>query len=410
MTEKKIKELVIKGIAIMYMIALTVFISEYILNVFETQLWENESFAMRSYIVIGMLVSLVYFSMKENNIFKLMFAYHFILIGTAVCVIIPFKFMLFVLIPMVITAIYDIKAGLVATTSVSVTVMLGMGIYPMYFWGVAFIMILATSCFCVGKFDALWKNIFGKLIFICSELFLLIFFKKYCEDLEYAHIEEVKYGRDFLSDVIDKKNKFIITIIIISVICMIFANVIKIFADKIIYKRTPAIIINKLTSSNSEIVQLMKKKSASLYYHSNEVAEMSRLAAKRIGADYNLAYAGGLFHDLGKVAGSEYIKEGLKLAEQYGIPKDVRTIMVEHNVKSRTPKSKEAAIVMLSDTVVSTIEYVKGTMDKKDISEQVLVENAINKRLTSGALNKSGLTIEEFNIIKETLVNIKEQQ
>ena len=59
---------------------------------------------------------------------------------------------------------------------------------------------------------------------------------------------------------------------------------------------------------------------------------------------------------------------------------------------------------------VSTIEYVKGTMDKKDISEQVLVENAINKRLTSGALNKSGLTIEEFNTIKETLVNIKEQQ
>ena len=84
--------------------------------------------------------------------------------------------------------------------------------------------------------------------------------------------------------------------------------------------------------------------------------------------------------------------------------------MVEHNVKSRAPKSKEAAIVMLSDTVVSTIEYVKGTMDKKDISEQVLVENAINKRLTSGALNKSGLTIEEFNTIKETLVNIKEQQ
>ena len=207
-----------------------------------------------------------------------------------------------------------------------------------------------------------------------------------------------------------EKNSFIISVVVTSIVCMIIANAIKILVDTIIYKKTPTVMIKKLTSAESPAVQLMKKKSASLYYHSNEVAEMSRLAAKRIGADYNLAYAGGLFHDLGKVAGSEYIKEGLKLAEQYGIPKDVRTIMVEHNVKSRTPKSKEAAIVMLSDTVVSTIEYVKGTMDKKDISEQVLVENAINKRLTSGALNKSGLTIEEFNIIKETLVNIKEQQ
>ena len=394
MTEKTIKELVYKCTAIIYMVVLTIFTSKYILKVFEEELLDHEKAAMRAFIALGMLVSLIYFVIKENSILKLMFVYHFILIGTAICIMLPEKYMPLVIIPMVITAIYDIEAGIVVAVSIAATVMLGMGNYPMYVLSGPLVTILLTSCFAVSKFDKVWKNIVGKVIFLFTQLLCLVYFKKYCQ----------------LLDDIYSKNSFIISLMATSVICMIIANAIKILADRIIYKKTPVIIIKKLTAPDSEPVQLIKDKSASLYYHSNEVAEMSRLAAKRIGADYNLAYAGGLFHDLGKVSGSEYIKEGLKLAEKYGIPKDIRTIMVEHNVKSRVPKSKEAAIVMLSDTVVSTIEYVKGTMDKKEISEQVLVENAINKRLTSGALNKSGLTIEEFNIIKETLISIKEQQ
>ena len=395
MTEKKIEKLIYKSLAIIYMTALTIFISKYILRVYETiELWENERAAMRAFVVIGMFVSLVYLSIKEKNVLKLMGMYTFILVGTAICIMLPIKYMPLVIIPMVTTAIYNIQTGLVSAISVGATVMVGMGNYPLYVFSGALIAILGTSCFTVGKFKDLWKNIAGQVGFVLGEIILLIFYKKYCEE----------------SGMIYEKNSFIISVVLVSILCMVLANVIRVFADRIIYKKTPTIIIKKLTSAEAPAVQLMKKKSASLYYHSTEVAEMSRLAAKRIGADYNLAYAGGLFHDLGKVAGSEYIKEGLKLAEQYGIPKDIRTIMVEHNVKSRLPKSKEAAIVMLSDTVVSTIEYVKGTMDKKDISEQILVENAINKRLTSGALNKSGLSIEEFNIIKETLINIKEQQ
>ena len=396
MTEKTIKEIVYKCAAVIYMIAMTIFISKYILKVFEKNLLllDHEKTAMHAFIALGMLVSLIYFAIKEKSILKLMFVYHFIIIGTAVCIMLPIKYMPLIIIPMVITAIYDIEAGIVAAVSTGATVLLGMGNYPLYAFSGPLVIILMTSCFSVSKFDKVWKNIAGKVIFLLSELAFLIYYKMHCKLLEEIY----------------SKNSFIISLMVVSVICMIIANGIKILADRIIYNKTPAVIIKKLTASNSEPVQLMKNKSASLYYHSNEVAEMSRLAAKRIGADYNLAYAGGLFHDLGKVSGSEYIKEGLKLAEKYGIPKDIRTIMVEHNVKSRAPKSKEAAIVMLSDTVVSTIEYVKGTMDKKEISEQVLVENAINKRLTSGALNKSGLTIEEFNIIKETLINIKEQQ
>ena len=49
-------------------------------------------------------------------------------------------------------------------------------------------------------------------------------------------------------------------------------------------------------------------------------------------------------------------------------------------------------------------------MDKKDMSEKSIIENALNKRLTSGTLHMSSLTLEEFEKIKEVLVKIKEQQ
>ena len=84
--------------------------------------------------------------------------------------------------------------------------------------------------------------------------------------------------------------------------------------------------------------------------------------------------------------------------------------MIEHNVKARLPRSKEAAIVMLCDTAISAVEYLRGTMDKKDVSEKTIMENALNKRLTGGTLHMSGLSIEEFDKIKEVLIKIKEQQ
>ena len=79
--------------------------------------------------------------------------------------------------------IYNIKTGLVSAISVGATVMLGMGYYPLYVFSGALIIILATSCFAVGKFNRLWKNILGQVGFVLAEIMLLVYFKKYCEEL-----------------------------------------------------------------------------------------------------------------------------------------------------------------------------------------------------------------------------------
>lgn len=389
-----VKNIAVKSAVVVYMSLLTVFVSYYISKIFAEILWDNERTAITAFISFSFFVSLIYFVITEKKILRLMFIYHFVLLGTAICGLIPLEFRPYMLIPMVITALCGVKAGLVVNGTVCGVLFMGMGEYPLYVFGVSLIAVGALACLAVNSYNRLYKNILVIISYFACELMFLLFFRYYCKES----------GSEYES------SSFVIKIMITCILSLIMANVIKIVIDMFIHKKTPDFLLRKITSDKFEAVMLMREKSASLYYHSTEVAEMSRLAAKRIGANYNLAYAGGLYHDIGKLAGNEYIKEGLKLADRYGIPIEVKAIIVEHNVKSRLPKTKEAAIVMLSDTAVSAIEYVKGTMDKKDISERAIMENALNKRLVTGALRKSGLSIEEFDEIKATLIGIKEQQ
>lgn len=387
-------ELFFKVIAIVYMVGLTGVASYYISNIFYEEMWENERWAITLFIAVGFLITLVYFVRIEKSIIGLLFIYHFLLIGTVICSLLPVKFMPFMLMPLVATAIYDKKAGLLVSVTVSIVLHIGFMDYPMVVFSVIPSVVCVASCFAVWKNGQFISNILGVLSFVATELVCLLIFKHYSEGtgMEYESVG------------------FIVVMVIFGVAIIAVGNLIAIIANWFIWNRVPSFYLDKISNDKYEAVRFMKNKSTSLYYHSTEVAELARLAARRINADESLAYAGGIYHDLGKTTGTEYIKEGLVLAAKYGLPKSVRAIMIEHNVKARLPKSKEAAIVMLCDTAISAVEYLKGTMDKKDMSEKSIIENALNKRLTTGTLHMSTLSIEEFEKIKEVLIKIKEQQ
>ncbi|MBQ2745916.1 MAG: HDIG domain-containing protein [Lachnospiraceae bacterium] len=392
--EKAFKDIGLKVGAVIYMTALTIFLSYYISKIYEEEIWDNERVAITTFIAISFMATLIYLVVTEKKLLAMMSMYHFVLIGTIICVLLPIKYMPFMLIPMVMAAVYDLKAGFITSISVSCVMLVNFDEYPMYIFGIVIPVICASACFAIWKHKEIYKNMAGILFFVSTELVSVLAFKYYCDGIgmEYETVG------------------FVVSMMVVGILTMVVANVLGILINWVLKMKTPAIYLKKISDDNFVAIRLIKNKSTSLYYHSTEVAELARLAARRIGADEELAYAGGIYHDLGKVAGNEYIKEGLALAEKYGIPKSVKAIMVEHNVKSRLPRSREAAIVMMCDTAISAVEYLKGTMDKKDMSEKVIIENALNKRVSSGALHKSGLTIEEFDKIKEVLVKIKEQQ
>ncbi|MDI9488302.1 MAG: HDIG domain-containing protein [Bacillota bacterium] len=155
-----------------------------------------------------------------------------------------------------------------------------------------------------------------------------------------------------------------------------------------------------LLSDDNELLLRMKNYSENLYKHCKLIGDLSGRAANYIDADEDLARAGGYYHEVGKIIGKNYIEEGLKLAEEYSFPEKLKEIIKQHNIKYDKPTFIEAAIVMISDNVATTIEYIDKTGDQKFTSDKI-IDNIFRIRMDKGTFDESGLSVRDFKLLKE---------
>ncbi len=152
------------------------------------------------------------------------------------------------------------------------------------------------------------------------------------------------------------------------------------------------------------------KQHTELYQHSYEISRMSSLAANQLGADAALAAAGGMYHEVGRISKEDnYMKESMKLAEQHGFPEKLQAVIRQHNAGSEIPQSPEAAIVMLSDYIVSTSKYLRDKGKRSAISDERLVEGVFNNRIEKGNLEECGLTGEQIQSLKMFFIEAERQ-
>lgn len=138
-----------------------------------------------------------------------------------------------------------------------------------------------------------------------------------------------------------------------------------------------------------------------LFKHSRLVARLSSQAAAEIGADTLLAEAGGLYHEIGKGLGEDCDKESLKICKKHKIPASVQDIVKEHNPDNKTPSSKESAIVMISDTIISVMEQNRKRNLSQNENMEEVITRAFKVREDSGAFLLSGLSENELANVKE---------
>lgn len=155
-----------------------------------------------------------------------------------------------------------------------------------------------------------------------------------------------------------------------------------------------------LLSEENELLIKIKERSKALYKHSILIGDLSGRAARVIGADEALARAGGYYHEVGKIVGKNYIEEGLILAEEYSFPEELKLILRQHSIKHDKPTSIESAIVMISDNVASTIEYIEKTGDH-NFSPEKIIDNIFRMRMEKGTFDDSGLSVKDFKLLKE---------
>ncbi|HHS51079.1 MAG TPA: HDIG domain-containing protein, partial [candidate division Zixibacteria bacterium] len=172
------------------------------------------------------------------------------------------------------------------------------------------------------------------------------------------------------------------------------------------------------TNTNAQILQQLAIEAPGTFHHSIVVGNMAETAAEAIGADPLLARAGALYHDIGKLAHPYYfsenltdhnpherlspkmsfmvlsghVSEGVRMAEKLGLPHSIVDIIRQHHgdgvmrffyekaceagesvseeefrYSGPKPQSKEAAIVMMADTVEATVRSM-GEIEKKSLN------------------------------------------
>lgn len=363
------KKTLINAALYLYMTVMTFAVMFFASKIWQKEIWPNERFTVVVVSAASFIILLMAMNIKIKDNIRLLIYYHGIVILTVLMMLIPYEFRPVMAVFMVITLTAGIDTGLICTLCVSVAVSFLCGVWQEVLYGT--LIIGAFSCFVA-------HNIKNKLKFIisCIILFLITFFINGI--FRYYDTNVFDYGFAGIS------------LVAVIIALIVFLNFYVIIKPK---------SVEPFIKEDSEPVMDIKGKSLSLYYHSEEVAELAYAGGKNIECNPRLAYAGGLLHDIGKTKkSSDSIKEGLIIANKYGMPREIKSIMVEHDAKHRLPSSKEAALVMLADSVISSIEYLKAT--NKEISEKKIIDNVFNVRLSTGALDKSGLTVGELSKIK----------
>lgn len=161
------------------------------------------------------------------------------------------------------------------------------------------------------------------------------------------------------------------------------------------------ISLDQMLDREFDLIKQLSAFSPKLYLHSMEVAELSKRVIEQIGGNAKLAQAGGLYHEIGRIQSNHYIVEGIKLAKEYQFPEAVIDIIRQHHVKTEKPRSLEAAAVMLADSILSTMEYMKEKRPEEQIDKNEIIENIFALRLQKGVLDESGVTTDYYNKFKK---------
>lgn len=212
----------------------------------------------------------------------------------------------------------------------------------------------------------------------------------------------------------------------------------------------------ELTSPSQSLMRRMMIEAPGTYHHSIIVANLAESAAQRIGANPYLARAGAYYHDIGKLKRPGYFKEnqmgenphdktdpyisaailtshtkdGLLMAQKEHLPQEVQDIILQHHgdtpviyfyhkalqmsdgnpvdirefrYEGPRPTTKEAAIVMLADTIEAAVRSMKDTTPK---AIKQFIERLVRGKLEDGQLSESPLTLKDLDDIAESFTSI----
>lgn len=213
----------------------------------------------------------------------------------------------------------------------------------------------------------------------------------------------------------------------------------------------------EISNPNHPLLKRLLVEASGTYHHSIVVGNLAESAAQAIGANALLTRTGAYYHDVGKLKRPYFFKEnqgnenphdhidpqlsakiirahptdGYELAREYKVPAPILNIIREHHGDSKIayfyhkakqmapegtvidennfrypgplPQTREAAVIMLADTVEAAVRSLKDHSPEK-IDE--MITRLVHAKLNEGQLRHCALTLSDLDIITVTFRNM----
>ncbi len=210
----------------------------------------------------------------------------------------------------------------------------------------------------------------------------------------------------------------------------------------------------ELANPNQPLLRRLLLETPGTYHHSILVANLAEAAATAVGANALLARVGAYYHDIGKLKRPLYFKEnqlsdnphdrtdprvstailtahphdGVDMALRARLPEEIQEIILQHHGDSPVlyfydkaakqgenvdvadfrydgprPRSREAAIVMLADTMEAA---ARAAGDSSPDKLAALIRKLIQGKLEDGQMDESALTFSDLARISEAFLTV----
>jgi len=220
-----------------------------------------------------------------------------------------------------------------------------------------------------------------------------------------------------------------------------------------VFKLVTDVTLLEYSDLDHPLLQRMLTEAPGTYHHSMVVGLLAQSAADAIGANSVLARVASYYHDIGKLEKPLYfsenqegenkhdelsptmssrivtshVKKGLLLADEYRLPQPIRDIIVQHHGTNHVsffyqkaveraqegsvreqdfrypgprPQSREAAIVMLADSIESTSRSLTNATPARIRN---VADRIINQRFSDGQFDECDLTLRDLHTLADVI-------
>ena len=336
---------------------------------------------------------------------------------------------------MALTILFDARIGFMATVVIAILMGLMMG------QNIDFVIIsLFTSTIAVYNIRELRKRsqLFTTMFALMGSSIIVV--------IALGLFKEHTWGNMFFDLQLLALNSFLAPIITYGLISLL----------EIAFEITTNLTLIELLDFNHPLLKRAQQETNGTFNHSIVVGNLAEACAGAIGAHSLLCRVGAYYHDIGKMVKPDYfienqyagenkhytlkptmsariirnhVNDGLKLANEYGLPKIVSDFIPMHHGNTRVeyfyrkaieeakgdrskidesqfrypgpkPNTKETGILMICEAVEAAVRSINNP----DIMKiEAMIDKIIKQRIDDSQLDECPLTLDELKKIKGTM-------